>query len=213
MKHLNLKCFFNFSIKKLISSNSKRKRSIYGINSHVQLYSIRVTNSLGLTNTQYLHNALQYCKELNVEIINISLGGTTYNELISEYIDYLKSQGKFVVCSSGDTNSSILYPANYDSLYCIVAQNEDSSIYEKANVFSPNKKIFLKAPGVNIDVLVFGDDGKKYITKRSGSSYKTAIFSGYLSLVLSRESGALSVSELDSLLSDDLYCDGFLSLF
>lgn len=42
----------------LIASNSKQKKSIYGINANVQVYSIKVCTSLGMTTTQYLHNAL-----------------------------------------------------------------------------------------------------------------------------------------------------------
>lgn len=159
-----------------------------------------------------MHNALEYCKNLNVEIINISLGGTTYNDLINDDINLLKEQGKFVICSSGDTQSNILYPANYESSYCVVTQNKDSSISSEANVFSFNQKTIIKAPGVDINVLVFGDDGKQYITNRSGSSYATAIFSGYLSLVLSKDTMVSSVSDFDKLLLNDLYCDGFLAL-
>lgn len=80
-------------------------------------------------------------------------------------------------------------------------------------MFSSNRKPIIKAPGVDIDVLVFGDDGKQYITKRSVSSYATAIFSGYLSLALSKETKVSSDSEFDELVLNGLYCDGFLSLF
>lgn len=86
----------------LIGSNSKKKESIYGIDPYIQLYSIRVCNSYGITSSTYLHNALEYCKSINISIVNISLGGTSYNNEIENDIKELKDNDIFVICAAGD---------------------------------------------------------------------------------------------------------------
>ena len=89
----------------LIGSNSNVKNSIYGINPNVRLYSIRVNNRIGLTTSEYLHNALEYCKTIDISILNMSLGGATYNSIIMNDIKELKDNGIFVICASGDKNT------------------------------------------------------------------------------------------------------------
>ena len=60
-------------------------------------------------------------------------------------------------------------------------------MYELANTTSRINKIPIIVPGCDIDVFVTGDTGEKFLTTRSGSSFATAIFSGYLSLYLSKK--------------------------
>lgn len=195
----------------LIGSNSTVDNSVYGMNPYVQIYSIRVTNFLGITTTEYLHSAFELCKTLDVSIVNVSLGGNTYDETIEADISYLKERNVFVNCASGDSNDEFLYPADYKDSYCIAAQRSDSNIFEKANTTSRIGKKYIKSPGVDIDVLIKGGDGSIYIDRRNGSSYATAIFSGYISLILARNKSTMA--EFDKMLADDsLYENGFLGL-
>ena len=195
----------------LIGSNSKLKKSIYGVNPNVQLISIRVTNSLGITTTEYLHNAFEICKQLDVKAVNVSLGGTTYSEILEKDIQDLKDNNILVACASGDKKSNYLYPANYNASYCIVAQKYDSSIYELSNYKSNNNKKAIASPGVDIDVVVSGIDNKIYIDKKSGSSYATAIFTSYYSLICSIDE-EFNLLKLDYLIDNDLcYLNGYLN--
>ena len=194
----------------LIGSNSNIKSSIYGVNPNVQLYSIRVNNRIGLTTSEYLHNALEYCKTIDISILNMSLGGATYNSIIMNDIKELKDNGVFVICASGDKNTNFLYPADYEDTYCVIAQNKDGSVYELANTTSRINKVPIVVPGCDIDVFITGDTGEKFLTTRSGSSFATAIFSGYLSLYLSKND--VSPLKFDEILKTDIYKDEFVSL-
>lgn len=197
----------------LIGSNSNSRNSIYGINPNVKLYSIKVSNSLGFTNSNYLHDALEYCKSLDISIVNISLGGTTYDTQIKNDIDELKRNNVFVVCAAGDNEGNFLYPADYESSYCIVAQKQDSTIFAYSNLTSNIDKKPIIAPGTNVDVLAFGqEDEDIYLTERSGSSFATAIFSGYLSLYLAKNSLKIAPSDFDRVLEGNPYSNGFLSI-
>lgn len=197
----------------LMGANSETKGSIYGINPYIQIYSIKVSNSLGFTNSTYLHKALDFCKSLNISIINIGLGGVTHNKAIENDINELKKKNIFVVCASGDKKTNFLYPADYASSYCVVSQNSDSTIFTDSNLLSTIGKKPIIVPGTEIDVLTFGlKKHDIYLTKRSGSSYATAIFSGYLSLYLAKNDCNVTPATLDGLLENNLYTNGFLSI-
>lgn len=197
----------------LIGSNSKKKKSIYGINPYIQLYCIRVCNSYGITSSSYLHSALEYCKEINISIVNISLGGTSYNYEIENDIEELKDNNVFVICSAGDNKSDFLYPADYNSSYCIVSQNKDGLIYEQSNINSKINKNPIIVPGCDIDVLVIGLENEMHITLRSGSSFATAIFSGYLSLCIAKNKNELTPKLFDEIMKNEIYYNGFIDLF
>lgn len=196
----------------LIGSNSSSKNSIYGVNPYVQIYSLKINNSFGITTTALLHKALELCIEIDVSIINISLGGNTYSNEIDDDITRLKNMGKYVICSAGDTSSNILFPADYLNSYCIASQNKDSSISPDSNSISINNKFLILCPGVDIPVLIFGNDGTFYIDIRSGSSFSTAIFSGYLSLLIAKKEEFKDCTYFDSNLNSSIYSNGFLSI-
>lgn len=197
----------------LIGSNSKKKESIYGIDPYIQLYSIRVCNSYGITSSTYLHNALEYCKSINISIVNISLGGTSYNNEIENDIKELKDNDIFVICAAGDKKTDFLYPADYKNSYCIVSQNENGLISEDSNITSRINKIPIIVPGCNIDVLVIGLENELHITTRSGSSFATAIFSGYLALYIAKNKHKITPKIFDQVIETNIYNNGFIDLF
>lgn len=81
-----------------------------------------------------MHNALEYYKSINILIVNISLGVTSYNNEIENDIKELKDNDTFVICAAGDKKTDFLYHMDYKNLYCIVSQNENGLILEDSNI-------------------------------------------------------------------------------
>ena len=82
----------------LIGSKSRMKNSIYGIKPNAKIYSIKVCYTFGITNSEYLHFALEY----ELSIINISLNEKTYNNEISNDIKELKGNNVLIFWSDNN---------------------------------------------------------------------------------------------------------------
>lgn len=136
----------------LIGSNSKLKSSIYGLCPTAEYYIAKITDSFGFSNSEYIHRALLFMAEQDVDIINISFGGSEYNEEIRQDCDYLKQQGCFVIAPSGDDgcDEEVLFPADYEAVYSIAAQDKNGDVFQTANSKSMNGTSNILAPGYEI---------------------------------------------------------------
>lgn len=200
----------------LIGSNSKLKSSIYGLCPTAEYYIAKITDSFGFSNSEYIHRALLFMAEQDVDIINISFGGSEYNEEIRQDCDYLKQQGCFVIAPSGDDgcDEEVLFPADYEAVYSIAAQDKNGDVFQTANSKSMNGTSNILAPGYEIPCLTYGLTGEKILKEVDGSSVACAIFSGYLALSLANNGKVETVHSLDQLIdSSSIYDNGFINFF
>ena len=149
----------------------------------------------------------------NDEIGDLSYYYNKIAELTEEHEKELKDNDIFVICAAGDKKTDFLYPADYKNSYCIVSQNENGLISEDSNITSKINKIPIIVPGCNIDVLVIGLENEMHITSRSGSSFATAIFSGYLALYIAKNKNKITPKIFDQVIETNIYNNGFIDLF
>lgn len=132
--------------------------------------------------------ALQYCYELNnddneendIDVVNISICGSSSHSKIGTYSTYLNNQGTIVVASAGNSNvSTPAYPAAEPNIIGVgaLAEESDTSKANYSNFNDPNatsststNNVEVVAPGT-----VYVPDYPQSYDKVSGTSFACPI--------------------------------------
>lgn len=147
---------------------------------------IKVVSDDGISNPIDVAKGIRFAVDNGANIINISLGAKVSSLELEESIKYAKTNGVYIIAATGDMNEDdSLYPARYDSVITIAAQDKRGYRYAYSN---KAKGVDILIPGVDIDVAMFDYEQEQwYKTNVSGSSIASMIFTGLLSaLNLSR---------------------------
>lgn len=153
---------------------------IHEVAPNVSIITIRVmTDGEQSVSPESIVKALEVCKTQNVDIVNLSLGSIEENEDVSNAIAELDAEGIIVLASAGDySQPNKLFPASNNQTISVGAYDRNRTEWEKDNAYGANDVLF---PGVDITV---SDDSGNF-SEVSGTSYATALASGYVSLLLS----------------------------
>lgn len=102
-------------------------------------------------------------------------------ESLKNAIDYAAEKGVIVIAAVGnDGDSTVYYPAEYDSVIGVGAVNRDGDLYDWSNT---NSTVFLTAPGGNLRSTAASGG---YTTK-TGTSYAVPQVAGAAAVLLSAE--------------------------
>ena len=128
------------------------------------------------------------------DIINLSLGGPSYDTAMENAVNYAKSRGVLVVAASGNDSDNygidplktdyvnVSYPAAYDSVIAVGSISSSNTVSGFSNINGTG--IDLSAYGESI-VLPWLDNNGFYAL--SGTSFSAPTVSAVLALMLSRE--------------------------
>lgn len=158
-----------------IIAASNNDKGIVGVNENVELYDVKVLNDDGKGDINHLIDAIEWCIEQNIDIINISFGLQSDNEDLKRAIYRAYSEGIIIVAASGNTYGlGVDYPAKYDYVYSITALSKDLKRLSSA----AKGKIDLAAPG--FDILSTDKNGTYQLF--NGTSFATAYATGVMSV-------------------------------
>jgi subtilisin family serine protease len=148
---------------------------ITGISNNMIL-PVKVLNSQGTGKSADIAVGIKWAVDEGAKIINLSLGGTKYDQLMKEAIDYAREQGSIVVCASGNVfGERTTYPACYDNVISVGAIDKNGEISPFSN------------RGDKVDVYAFGIansyDLSGNLVEKEGTSMACAYVSAELSLV------------------------------
>ena len=97
-----------------------------------------------------MHNALEYCKSINISIVNISLGGTSYNNEIENDIKELKDNDVLLYVLL-EIKRLFFYIIRITRIYIVLFhKNENGLISEDSKITSRINEIPIIVPGCNI---------------------------------------------------------------
>jgi len=178
---------------------------ITGVAPKSKIISIKVLDNHGMGSFSNMAKGLELCKNLNVDIINMSLGVPKEPpQEIHNLIKQITDQGKIIIAAAGNNpNEPINYPAAYDEVIAVAPIDENRNV---ANFASVGPKIALAAPGVDIYSLYLNNGYKTM----SGSSQAAPFFSGVVALILAynRSTNDLSIKSYQDVLKLlDTLCD------
>jgi subtilisin family serine protease len=138
--------------------------------------------------------AINYAIEKEVDIINISFGGTEYLELENNVIQEAVDRGILVVAAAGNSgNTEYLYPASYPNVISVGSVAENGQISSFSN---HNDQVDLAAPGERI----YSTSKTNTYKIGQGTSYSTPLIAGAAALLKAANS-ALSGKEIAMILT------------
>lgn len=144
--------------------------------SNNKIMPVKVLNGMGTGKSSDIAIGIKWAVDEEAKIINLSLGGTKYDQLLREAIDYAIEHGCIVVCASGNTyGERKIYPACLDNTISVGAIDKDGNISKFSN------------RGDSVDIYAIGDvtsfDLNGECIERSGTSMACAIVSAELSMI------------------------------
>lgn len=184
-----------------------------GVAYNAKLYTFNVNYLDSSTGEYYLDdsgiiNAIYDAVDKHkVDVINMSLGGPSYNGLLNNAVKHAYDKGVAVMCAAGNDNTNaIAYPAGCDGAISIAAADKDN----KKAFFSNYGGIDFSGPGVNI-CSVFKGSADSYCTM-SGTSQATPCVTGVAAVLLSTGkvtgTGSARVENLKKLMASGCVSSG-----
>ena len=185
----------------IIAANSD-DTSIRGVAPNCTIYSYKAfdqkKNGATTGMASWVASAVTDAIEAGVDIINMSIGGTTtVNEGLEAAIQLAYERGIIVVCSAGNyisgVRSTVDYPASSSYTIGVSAGYQNGSILELASYSKYGSGVDYIAPGSDILSTYFYS-----YTEKSGTSMAAPMVSGEIALILSILSGSSSYSSKTS---------------
>ena len=162
-----------------IIAGSDNDFGVVGVAPNCKVIPIKVLNDDGSGSFETIAAGLKKAIELNVDIINMSLGSsTTPPQYIHDLIKLAVSQGIVVVAAAGNDANSVNYPARYDEVIAVAALDQNGSL---ATFTSKDETIDIVAPGVDI----YSTHLNNEYCKMSGTSQASPFVAGICALIKS----------------------------
>jgi len=153
---------------------------VIGTGPDISLYAVKILNKKGIGWLSDLIDALSWCINNNMQVINMSFGSPDDNQSFYEAIIKVNQAGIVQVASAGnegEVDGEIMYPAKYPETIAVSAIDRHSNF---ASFSSYGPEIDLAAPGVNIKSTY-----KKHSYKKlDGTSMSAAHVTGTVALIL-----------------------------
>lgn len=134
-------------------------------NTNVNLHIVKVFNESGWGYTGELVDAVNTCVNNGAKVINMSLGGSGSSITERNALQAAADTGVLLIAASGnDGNSTMSYPASYDSVMAVGALDSNRQHAEFSQYTS---QVEISAPGEAVLSTVAGDGRLGYITVNS----------------------------------------------
>lgn len=132
-------------------------------NQNVNLHIIKVFNESGYAYSSDLVSAVGKCQDAGANVVNMSLGGASASTTERNGMQGFYDDGILLVAAAGnDGDSSLSYPASYDSVISVAAVDETGKHAEFSQFTS---QVELSGPGEAVLSTVGIADGRQgYIT-------------------------------------------------
>ncbi len=125
-----------------------------GVCWRTKLMALRVLGTTGSGTSAGIIAGIYFAVDNGAKVINMSLGGETYDAAYSAAIDYAENHGVLIVASAGNDGEnnelSSKYPCNFPqgNILCVAALTQNYSLASFSNYGATN--VDVGAPGVNI---------------------------------------------------------------
>ncbi|QKE72449.1 peptidase S8 [Arthrobacter citreus] len=165
----------------IIAAKKDNKIGAYGINPNAKILSVDVFNGNEYTSDYSISEGILYAVSKGAKVINMSLGGTMYSQLLDDTIQYAISKGVVVVAAAGNSGTNeYSYPASYDGVISVGATDSEKHL-ASFSTYGPGVDVV--APGEFIYSTIYAPTIGSTYYYLSGTSMATPIVSGIASLL------------------------------
>lgn len=178
-----------------IISALENNEGVVGIAPKAKLYIAKALNDQGSGDDDSISNAVRWCIEKDVHIINMSLGASKY------YVSYFPKttaaikaayeSGIAVICAAGNEDGAVSYPAMLDETIAVAAVNSKE---ERAYFSNRGFEIDFAAAGVD----VLSTYKNNLYAELSGTSMACPQVSGIAALILANHLGRESSTPINN---------------
>ena len=132
-------------------------------NQNVNLHIIKVFNESGWAYSSDLVGALGKCEDAGADVVNMSLGGSGSSNTERNSLQSYFNNGMLLIAAAGnDGDSSLSYPASYDSVVSVAAVDE-TGLHAAFSQYT--NQVEVAGPGVAVlSTVGIGDGRQGYIT-------------------------------------------------
>ncbi len=124
-------------------------------NTNVNIHVVKVFNASGWGYSSDLVTAVETCANNGADVVNMSLGGPSATTSERQGLEAVSAQGVLLIAASGnDGNSSLSYPASYDTVMAVGAVDENGQ-HAEFSQYTPQVEI--AGPGEAVLSTVAGD--------------------------------------------------------
>lgn len=155
---------------------------VIGVAHQAELYAVKVLDNSGSGSYAGIAEGIEWAILNGMDIINMSLGGSSDSSLLRQYCDLAYTEGLLVVAAAGNSgnrggkNDSVGYPAKYESVIAVAAIDKNNN---RASFSSTGPAVELSAPGVSVLSTVPGNGYDSY----NGTSMASPHVAGVATLV------------------------------
>ncbi|MBI4057014.1 MAG: S8 family peptidase [Elusimicrobia bacterium] len=123
------------------------KKGVAGVAPKAWLYGVKVLNADGSGYWSDIAKGIEWCIKNKIQVINMSLGGSSGNESVHETIANAVKAGVTIVAAAGNSGYRVGYPAAYPEAIAVSASNSKDQI---AYFSSRGPEVDFIAPGVDV---------------------------------------------------------------
>ena len=156
---------------------------ITGINPNAELYSLRVLDNHKKAPLSRIINAINWCIDNDIDIINMSFGTTARSEILETAIKDADRAGILMIGAAGnngETSNAVEYPAAFDEVVAVGAMTPDGEV---SDISSMGDQVELLAPGESVPATDFFDE----VVKTDGTSVAAPHITGVASVLLAKD--------------------------
>lgn len=177
---------------------------VVGVSPDVDIYAAKAFDSRGQGRTSDIIQAIEWCVEQDVNIINMSFGTRDSTKALELAIDKAAKAGILMIAAAGNEGAkdSVLYPARDPNVIGVAASTPDDRI---ASFSSSGREVDVTGPGEGV-YSTYNRSGYKSL---SGTSMSCPHVSGVAALVLSAEPGLSAEQVKEIVLATATELEGF----
>ncbi|NOX45973.1 MAG: S8 family serine peptidase [Chlorobi bacterium] len=177
----------------IIGANTNNEIGYAGVDWNCKLMIGKILDQNNWGYYSWWADGIYYAVDNGADVINMSVGGSSYSNLMDNAIEYAHSQGVIVVASMMNTdNNVVFYPVGYEQTIAVGSTNpndERSSpfFWDPASGSNYGDHIDVVAPGNFIYGLDYESD-TNYEAYWGGTSQATPLVTGLCALLLAQDS-------------------------
>jgi thermitase len=120
-----------------------------GICWYCKILPVKVLDSTGSGLYSNIANGIRYAADQHADVINLSLGGSADNRVLSDAVTYAVGKGSLVIAAAGNDGTSVKhYPAAYPNALAVGATTATDTRYSWSNFGAA--WVDIAAPGCNL---------------------------------------------------------------
>jgi subtilisin family serine protease len=172
----------------VIAADAKNGKGSRGVLANTSLMVVKMLDENGAGTTDRAVKGIEYAVSNGASVINASWGGTVFDQVLFDTIQWANTQGVVVVCAAGneakdnDTDDKPSYPASFNlpNVMSVAAIDNKGQLANFSNY--GKETVHLAAPGVGIYTTVRG--GYQYL---DGTSFAAPFVTSVAALLKGQE--------------------------